>query len=119
MRGYGVGGGLGGVDDVHGVVEGGEGTLDHFFEKRVVGAAQEEGVGFRGFGQSFGEIDAKDFGCDGMVDPAFFYQGDEEGAGFFSCGQAQRPEGLEVGVRLDRGCGGEDQDVCGLAWLGW
>ena len=48
MSGYGVGGGLGGVDDGERVVEGGEDAADGGFEKRVVGAAQEQGLGCRG-----------------------------------------------------------------------
>ncbi len=80
-----------------------------------MGAAQQEGGGVGGFGEGFEEVDAEDFGGDGVVDPAFFYQRDEEGTGFFGGGQAQGGEGLEVGVGLDGGGGGEDEDV-GL-WL--
>ena len=52
-------------------------------EERVVGAAEEEGFGVGGFGEGFGEVDAEDFVGDGVVDPAFFDQRDEEWAGFF------------------------------------
>ena len=38
----GLGGGLGGVDDGHGVVEVVEGGFDEGFEERVVGAAEQE-----------------------------------------------------------------------------
>ena len=82
----------------------------------VVGAAQQEGVGAGGFGEGFEEVDAEDFGGDGVVDPAFFYQWDEEGAGFFGGGEAEGGEGLVVGVGLDCGCGGEDEDV-GFLWI--
>ncbi len=88
-----------------------EGGFDEWFQKRVVGAAQQEGGGSRGFGQGFEEVDAEDFGGDGMVDPAFFYEGDEEGAGLFGGGEAEGVEGCKVGVRLDGGGGGEDEDV--------
>ena len=46
-----------------------------------------------------------------MVDPAFFYQGDEEGAGLFVGCEAEGVEGVGVSVGLDGGLGGEDEDV--------
>ncbi len=113
---YGVGGGLGRIDDVHGVVEVVQGGFDEGFQEGVVGAAQQEGVGAGGFGEGFEEVDAEDFGGDRVVDPAFFYQGDEEGAGLFGGWQVEGGEGLMVGVGLDCGCGGQDQDVVVL-WV--
>ena len=108
---YGMCGGPGRVDDVHGVVEGVQGGFDEGFEERVVGAAQQESVGVGGFGQGFEKVDAEDFGGDGVVDPTFFYQGDEEGAGFLGCGQAEGGQGVEVGVGLDGRRGGQDENV--------
>ena len=66
---------------------------------------------WRGFGEGFGEIDFQDFVGDGVVDPAFFDERDEEGAGFFGGFEAEGVEGVGVGVGLDGGCGGEDEDV--------
>ena len=115
VGGYGLGGGLGGVDDVHGVVEVAEGGFDERLEEGVVGAAEQEGGGVGGFGEGFEEVDAEDFegdgGVDGVVDPAFFDQRDEEGAGFFGGSEAEGGEGLGVGVGLDGGGGGQDEDV--------
>ena len=83
VGGYGFRGGFGGVDDGEWVVQGGEGSPDGRFEKWVMGAAEEEGLCVGGFGQGLFEVDFQDFVGDWMVDPAFFYQRDEEGAGFF------------------------------------
>jgi hypothetical protein len=47
-----------------------------------VGAAEEEGLRRGRGGEGFGEVDLENFVGDGVVDPAFFDQGDEEGAGF-------------------------------------
>ncbi len=73
--GGGLGGGVGGVDDVERVAEALQGGCDKRLDERVVGAAQQEGGGVRGGGEGFGEVDAEDFGGDGVVDPAFFYEG--------------------------------------------
>ena len=108
VGGYGFGGGLGGVDDGQRVVEGGEGAADGRFEQRVVGAAEKEGAGGGGFGEGFGQVDTEDIVGDGVVDPAFFDQGDEEGAGFFVGFEVEGVESPGVGVGLDGGCGGED-----------
>src|SRR6185312_6750991 len=51
-----------------------------------------------------------------MVDPAFFYERNEKGASLFSGGEAEGGEGAGVGVGLDRGGCGEDED---LGWRGW
>ena len=51
-----------------------------------------------------------DFTGDGVVYPAFFHEGHEEGAGFFMGGEAEGGGGLGIGVGLDGGGGGEDQD---------
>ena len=108
--GRGEGGGVGTVDDMQGVVEGGEGALDERLEEGVMGAAEDEGLDGWGFGEGLGEVDAEDFGGDGVVNPAFFYERDEEGAGFFVSGDAFLGEGVGVGVGLDGGGGGEDED---------
>lgn len=108
--GYPGGGGGGGVDDVHGVVEFGEGPLDKGLEQRVMGAAKEQGLGVRGFGEGFVEIDAEDFGRHVVVDPAFFYKRYEQGAGFFDGGEADCVQGFGVGVGLGGGRGGKDEN---------
>ena len=84
--------------------------MDGGFEQRVVGAAEEERLGVGGFGQGFLQVDFQDFVGDGVVDPAFFYERDEEGAGFFGGLEAEGGEGVGVGVGLDGGGGGEDED---------
>jgi hypothetical protein len=93
------------------MVEGGEGAADGGLEERVVGAAEQQGSGLRGGGEGFGEIDLEDFVGDGVVDPALFHEGDEEGAGFFVGFEAEGVEGVGVGVGLDGGGGGEDEDL--------
>ena len=109
--------GLCGVDDGEWVVEGGEGAADCGLEEWVVGAAEQEGLGVGGFGEGFGEVDAEDFVGDGVVGPAFFDEGDEEGAGFFVGFEVEGFEGSGVGVGLDCRGGGEDEDLGGD--LGW
>lgn len=71
--------------------------------------AEEQGVGLGSFGEGFGEVNAEDFGGDGVVGPAFFDQGDEEWAGFFGGGEAEGIEGFGVGVGLGGGGGGQDE----------
>jgi hypothetical protein len=46
-----------------------------------------------------------------VVDPAFFYQGNKERAGFFAGFEVEGGEGSGVGVGLDGGLGCEDQDL--------
>jgi len=48
-----------------------------------------------------------------VVGPAFFDEGDEEGAGFFVGFEVEGFEGSGVGVGLDCGGGGEDEDLGG------
>jgi hypothetical protein len=48
-----------------------------------------------------------------VIDPALFYERDEERAGFLVGGEAEGVEGSGVGVGLDCGLGGQDEDV----WL--
>jgi hypothetical protein len=93
------------------MAQGGEGATDGGLEEGVVGAAQEQGLGSRRGGEGFGEIDLEDFVGDGVVDPALFYQGDEEGAGFFAGLEAEGVEGASVGMGLNGGGCGEDEDV--------
>jgi hypothetical protein len=88
-----------------------QGAADGGFEQGIVGAAEEQCLGVRGFGEGFGEVDFEDFVGDGVVDPALFYERDEEGAGFFVGFEAQAVEGVGVGVGLDGGGGGEDEDL--------
>jgi hypothetical protein len=71
------------------VAEGGEGAVDGGLEEGIVGAAEEQGLGCGRGGEGFGEVDFEDFVGDGVVDPSLFYQGDEEGAGFFSGFEAE------------------------------
>ena len=46
-----------------------------------------------------------------MVDPAFFYEWDEERAGFFGGLEVEGVEGVGVGVRLNGSGSGEDDDL--------
>jgi hypothetical protein len=108
---YGLSSGLGGVNDGERVVEGGQGATDGRLEQGVVGAAEEEGGCTGGLGEGFGEVDSEDLVGDGVVDPAFFDEGDEEGAGFFEGLEVEGVEGAGVRVGLDGGGGGEDQDL--------
>jgi hypothetical protein len=87
--------------------------MDGRLEEGIVGAAEEEGLGCGRGGQGFGEVDFQDFVGDGVIDPALFYQGNEEGAGFFVRFEAEGVESVGVGVGLDGGGGGEDEDVVG------
>ena len=93
------------------MAQGGEGAADGGLEEGVVGAAQEQDLGVGSFVEGFGEVDLQDFVGDGVVDPALFYQGDEEGAGFFAGLEVEGVEGASVGMGLDGGCGGEDEDL--------
>ena len=65
-----------------------QGGLDGGCDERVVGAAEEDGLGGAG-GEGFGEVDAEDFAGDGVIDPAFFDERDEQGAGFFGGAEAE------------------------------
>ena len=77
-------------------------------------AAEEEGLGVGGFGEGFLQVDFQDFVGDGVVDPAFFDERDEQGAGFFVGFEVEGGESSFVGVGFDGGLGCEDED-CG----GW
>jgi hypothetical protein len=46
-----------------------------------------------------------------VVDPALFDERDEEGAGFFVGFAVEGVEGAGVGVGLDGGLGGQDEDL--------
>ncbi len=109
--GHGFGCGPGGVNDGEGMVEGGEDAVDGWLKEWVVGAAEEEGLGVRSFDEGFFQVDFQDFVGDGVVDPAFFYQWDEKRAGFFVGFEVEGCEGSGVGMGLDGGLGGEDEDV--------
>ena len=62
------------------------------------------------FSEGFGEVDAGDLGGDGVIGPALFDEGDEEGAGFFCGGEAEGSKGGGVGAGGDGGGGGQDED---------
>ena len=79
-------------------------------------AAEEQGRGGGGFGESFGEIDAGDFGGDGVVGPAFFDQRNEQRAGFFRAFKSKGMKRLRVGAGVDRSGGGEHENVAGGGW---
>ena len=81
---------------VSGMADGGEGAVDGLFDERVVGAAEQKGLGGGGSGEGFGEVDAEDFVGDGVVGPAFFDERDEQGAGLFG--------GFEAEGVAGRGC---------------
>jgi hypothetical protein len=106
-------GGVGGVDDGEGVVKRGEDAADGGFEQGIVGAAEQEGFGGGSFGESFVEVDLEDFVGDGVVDPAFFDERDEQGAGLLGGVEAEGGEGTGVGVGLDGGGGGEYEGAAG------
>ena len=57
------------------------------------------------------QVDFQDFVGHGVIDPAFFDERDEEGAGFFVGFEVEGVEGVGVGVGLDGGGGGEDEDL--------
>ena len=78
-----------------------------------MGAAEQERLGVGCFGQGFLQVDFEDLVGDGVVDPAFFYEGDEEGAGLFGGLEAEGGEGVGVGVGLDGGGCGQDEDMGG------
>ena len=67
-----------------------------------------------GFGTELVEIDFDDFGGDGVVGPAFFDEGDQQGAGFLDGAEAESLAGGEVGVALDGGVCRDDEDVAGF-----
>jgi hypothetical protein len=76
-----------------------------------VSAAEQKSLGSGSGGEGLGEVDFQDFVSDRVIDPTLFDEGDEERTGFFACRQAKGVEGAGVGMRLDRGVGGEDEDV--------
>ena len=109
--GDGVCGGVGRIDDGERVAEGGEYALDGGLQEWVMSASKEESLSCRGGGEGLGEVNLQDVVGDGVVDPALFYQGNQEGAGLFVGCEAEKVEGASVGAGLDRGSGGEDEDV--------
>ena len=111
----GLGGGFGGVDDFCAWADR---LLEESAQERVVGAAEDEGVGIEavlaGLGAQFVEINFDDFGGDRVVGPSFFDEGDEEGAGSLNGAEAEGLACGEIGVALDSGFGGDAEDVAGL-----
>ena len=79
-------------------------------DKRVVSAAEKDGSG-SAICEGFAEVDAEDVASDGVVGPAFLDEWDEEGASFFSGLEAVGGAGFTVGVRLDGGGRGQDEDL--------
>ena len=88
------------------------------FQQRIVGAAEHEGVGVqalgRGFGAEFFEVNTYDLLGHGMIGPAFFDEGDKKRAGFLESAKAMGLAGGGVGVALNGGIGGDDENVAGL-----
>lgn len=109
------GGDFGGVDDVDRL---GERGFNLATQERVVCAAEQESVrverGFACLGEQLRKIDAQDFAGDGVVDPTFFDERDEQWAGFFDGVEAAFGAGGGVGVAFDGGGGGDDHDVSGV-----
>src|ERR1035438_619923 len=131
-----LGGGLGGIDDVH---SGGNGAFNQRAQQRVVRAAEDQCVGIHalggGFGGQFRKIDANDLGgnsylrwgrrslhrrsfkigsgSDQRPRPSFLDQRDEQRTGLFQRAHAPCAAGGRVGVALDGGAGGDDQHVAG------
>ena len=81
-------------------------------DERVVGAAEDDYFGGTGV-EGFAKVDAEDFAGDGVVDPAFFDERDEEWAGLLGGVEAAGLAVGAIGVGLDRGCRGEDEGICG------
>ncbi len=86
-----------------------------------MGAAEDERVGLEigvgGVPEEFVEIDADDLLGYGVVRgvfcPAFFYQRDEERAGFFDGAEAEGLAGVGVSVAANGGVCGDDESVAG------
>ena len=80
-----------------------------------MGAAEDEGVGIQACGirscGQFIEIDADDFGGDGVAGPSFFDQGDEQRAGFLECAEPLCLARGGVSMALHGGIGGDDEYV--------
>ena len=117
--GSGASGGFGGVNDGHRdkrirrVGDGFEDALDGGLDERVVSAAEQQGLGLGSAGEGFGEIDFDDVVGDGVIDPAFFDERDEERTGLLMGFETKRAEGVEIGMGLNRGGGGKDEDGAG------
>ena len=108
--GYGGGSSMGRVDDLGFGAELAEGFGDERGDEGVVSAAEDDDCGVAD-GEGFGEVDAEDFASDGVIDPAFFNQRDEEGAGLFGGVEAMEVAEVAVGVGLDGGGCGEDESL--------
>jgi hypothetical protein len=114
----GGGGDSGGVDDLH---RDGKNAFEHRAKQGIMRAAEQERIGIEsgiemggaGLIERFGQVDASDFGGDGMGNPAFLDEGDEERAGFFDDAEVVDCTGVGVGVAFDGGRGAEDENVAG------
>lgn len=113
------GGDLGGgdfsrVNDAYGC---GQGGFDRLAQEGVVGASEQEGVrlerGGAGLMEELREIDAEDLAGDGVVDPAFFNEWNEQGAGLLNGAEISFGTGGGVSVAFDGGGGGDDHDIAG------
>ena len=97
-----AGGGVGGVDDAHGVTHVAKRGLDEGLEKRIVGATEQQDRGIGSLGEGFEEIDVQHLERDGDLrgidEPAFFDERDEEGAGLFGGSETERVECSCVGT---------------------
>ena len=67
-----------------------------------MGATEQQGGGIGSLGEGFEQIDVQDFegdgGLRGFVEPAFFDERDEEGAGFFGGSETEGVECSCVGT---------------------
>ncbi len=81
-------------------------------------AAKDQRVGIEaargGFGAELIEIDVDDLGGDWVAGPSLFDQWDEQRTGFLDGAEAEGLAGAEIGVALDGGVGGDDEDVAGF-----
>ena len=81
-------------------------------------AAQHERVrleaGLRGFVEQFGKIDPQHFVRDGVVDPAFLDQRNQQWAGLFDHAQAPFSACSRICVAFDRSGSGHDQHIAGF-----
>ena len=67
----------------------------------------------RGLGVQLVKIDADDLSGDGMAGPALLYQRNEKRAGLFHRAEPFGAAGGGVGMTVDRGIGGDHQNIAG------
>ena len=106
---------LGGIYDGHAL---GHNAPQHRRDERIVSAAEEKGVGgLKSVRERLFEIDARNLFGHRMVHPSFFDKGDEQRASGFAGVHAVGFESFLVGVTVDCGFGGDDDD--GFVYAGW